>query len=112
MFPHRQLTGQGPTFPGVPEVRPASPRNYPDIWQTSSVSTPEGQIPSPPGKPPISLPTKRFQPVEELHRTDVAGIVNLPQLSEISYEIVNANYECDDSPDLGGAECNAPFSLK
>jgi hypothetical protein len=72
------------------------PGNNPVTRPTSSASTAPGQLPGAPGKPPISLPTKRFQPAEEPRRTDVAGIADLPPLPEISYNQYNAEYESDD----------------
>jgi len=36
----------------------------------------------------------------------------LPPLPEISYDEFDADYESDDSSDLGGVEGKAPFSLK
>ena len=61
---------------------------------------------------PNSLPTTRFQRAAEPHRTDVAGIVDLPPLPEISYDEFDADYESDDSSDMGRAEGKAPISLK
>jgi hypothetical protein len=48
----------------------------------------------------------------EPRRTDIAGIADLPPLPEISYDQYDADYESDDSSDLGGAEGEAPISLK
>jgi len=45
-------------------------------------------------------------------RTDVAGIADLPPLPVISYDQSDADYESDNSSDLGGAEGKAPISLK
>ena len=112
MFPPQQFPGQGPSSPGAPRVPPALPGSIPVIRPTSSASTPYGQLPCAPGRPPISLPTKRFQPAAEPRRTDVAGIADLPPLPEISYDEFDADYESDDSSDLGGAEGKAPISLK
>jgi len=112
MFPLQQFTGQGPSSPGAPRVSPALPGNIPVIWPTSSASTPYRQLPGAPGRSPISPPTKRFLPAVEPRRTDVAGIVDMPPLPEISYDELDADYESDDSSDLGGAEGNARISLK
>jgi hypothetical protein len=112
MFPPQQFAGHGPSSPGAPRVPPAPPGNNPVIRPTSSASTAPGQLPGAPGRPPISLPTKRFQPAAEPRRTDVAGIADLPPLPEISYDQYDAEYESDDSSDLGGAEGKAPISLK
>jgi len=112
MFPPQQFTGQGPSSPGAPRVPPALPGNIPVIRPTSSASTPYGQLPGAPGRLPICLPTKRFQPAAEPRRTDVAGIADLPPLPEISYDKFDADFESDDSPDLGRAEGKAPNSLK
>ena len=60
----------------------------------------------------MSLPTKRFQLAAEPRRTDVAGIADLPPLPEICYDEFDAQYESDDSSDLGRAEGKAPISLK
>jgi hypothetical protein len=64
------------------------------------------------GDPPISLPTKQFQPAAEPRRTDVAGIVDWPPLPEISYDQFDADYESDHLSDLGGAEGKATTCLK
>ena len=112
MFPPQQFPGQGPSSPGAPRVPPALPGSIPVIRPTSSASTPYGQLPGAPGRHPISLPTKRFQPAAEPRRTDVAGIADLPPLPDISYDEFDADYESDDSSDLGGAEGKAPISLK
>jgi len=42
---------------------------------------------------------KRFQPPAELRKTDVAGIVDLAPLPEISYNHHDADEESDDSSD-------------
>jgi len=47
-----------------------------------------------------------------LHRTDVAGIVDLAPLSEILYDEFDADHDRDYSSDLGGAVVKAPISLK
>jgi hypothetical protein len=86
--------------------------NIPVIRPTSFSSTPYGQLPGAPGRPPISLPTKRFKPAAEPPRTDVAGIADLPPLPEIAYDEFDADYESDDSLYLGGDEGKAPTSLK
>jgi len=112
MFPPQQFTGHGPSSPGAPRVPPAQPGNYPVIRPTSSVFTAPGQLPGAPGSPPISLPTKRFQPVAEPGRADVDGIANLPPWPEISYDEYDAEYESDDSLNLGGAEGKARISFK
>jgi len=112
MFHPQQFTGQGPSPPGAPRVPPALPGNIPVIRSTSSASTPYGQLPGAPWRPHISLPTKQFQPVAELCRTDVAGIADLSSLPEISYDKFDADHETDDLSDLGGAEGKAPISLK
>jgi len=62
--------------------------------------------------PPISLSTKQFQPAEETHTTDVAGIANLLPMPDISYDQYDAEYESNNSSDFGGAEGKAPISLK
>jgi len=84
MFPPQQFAGQGPSSPGTPRVPPSQAGNYPVNWPTSSSSTPYGQFPGAPGRPPISLPMKRFQPAAEPCRTDVARIADLPPLPEFS----------------------------
>ena len=55
---------------------------------------------------------KSFQPAAEPCRIDVAGIADLPPLPEISCDEFDADNEIDDSSDLGGAEGEAPISLK
>jgi hypothetical protein len=112
MFPSQQFTGHGSSPPGAPREAPAPPEYNPVIQPTSSASTALGQLPGTPGKPPIAFQTKRFQPAAGPCRTDVAGITNLPTLPEISYDQYDADYESNDSPDLGGAKSIAPISLK
>jgi hypothetical protein len=112
MFAPQQFTGHGPSSPGAPGVPQALARNIPVIRPTSSASTTYGQLPGAPGRPPISHPTKRFQPAAEPRRTDVAGFVDLPPIPEISYHELDADFKSDDSSDLGGAEGKAPTSLK
>ena len=58
------------------------------------------------------MKTKPFLPAAGPRRTDVAGIADLPPLPEIFYDKYNADYESDDSSDLGGAEGKSPISLK
>jgi len=84
ILPPQQFAGHGSSSPGPPRVPQAPAGNNPVIRPTSSASTAPGQLPGAPGRPRISLPTKRFQPAAEPHRTDVAGIADLPQLPEIS----------------------------
>jgi hypothetical protein len=112
MFPPQQFARHGPSSPGAPRVPPAPPGNNPVIRRTSSVSTAPGQLPGAPGIPPIILPTKQFQPAAEPRRIDVAGIADLPPLAEVSYEHYDAEYETDDSLDMGVAKGIAPISLK
>jgi len=112
MFPPQQCTGQGPTSACAPGMPPAAPGNNPVIWLTASATTPYGQLSGAPGRPPISLPMERFKPATELRRTHVAGIAYLPPLPEISYDKFDADYESNDSSDLGGAKGKAPISLK
>jgi hypothetical protein len=112
MFPFQQYPGQGSLSPGAPRVPPPLPGNVPVIWLTSSASTLYRHLPGAPGRPPISLPTKRFTPAAEPRRTDVAEIANLPPLPEISYDEFDADYESDNSSHLAGAEGKAPTSLK
>jgi hypothetical protein len=112
VFPPQQFTGQGLSAPGAPRVPPAPAANNPVNRLTSSSSTPYGQLRGAPGRPPISLPTTRFQPAAEPRSTDVSGIADLPQLPEICYDEFDADAECDDSSDFGGAEGKAPISLK
>jgi hypothetical protein len=107
-----QLTGQGPSSPGAPRVPPVLPGNIPVIRPTSSFSTPYGQLPGAPGKPLISLQTKRFQPAAPPRWTAVARFADLPPLPEIPYDEFDADYESGDSSDLGGAQSKAPISLK
>ena len=112
MFPPQQVTGQGLSSPGAPRVPSAPAGNIPVNQSTSSSSTPYGQIPGSPGRPPSGLPKKRFQPAAEPRRTDVAGIADLAPLADISYDEFDADAESDDSSDLGGAEGKALISLK
>jgi hypothetical protein len=55
---------------------------------------------------------KLFQLAAEPRRTDVAGIVDLPPLPDISYDKFDADAERDESLDLGGAEGYAAIGLK
>ena len=112
MIPTQQFTGQGPLSPGAPQVPPALAGSNPVNQPTSSSSASYRQITGAPGRPPISLPTKQFQPAAEPHRTDVAGVADLFPLPEISYDEFDADAESDNSLDLGRAEGNAPISLK
>jgi hypothetical protein len=112
MFPHQQLAGQGQSSPGVPRVPPEPAGNHLVNRATSFSSTLYEQIPGAPGRPPISLPMKRFQPAAEPRRTDVAGIVDLPPLPDNSYHEFDRDAESNDSSDLGVAEGKAPISLK
>ena len=111
MFPPQQFTGHGPSSPGAPRVLPAPPGNIPVIQLTSSTSTDPGQLPGATGRPPIGLRTKRFRPAAETRMTDVTVIADLPPLPEISYDEGDANYESDDTSDLGGAKGKASISL-
>jgi hypothetical protein len=43
---------------------------------------------------------------------NIVGIADLPPLPLISYDEHDADYECDNLSDLGGAEGKAPISLK
>jgi len=112
MFPPEQFTGHGLSSPGAPRVPPALPQHNPVIRPTSSPTTAPGQRPCAPGRTPISLPMTRFLLAAELQRTDVAGFADMPPLPEIPYDQCDADYESDDSSDLGGAEGKAPISLK
>jgi hypothetical protein len=89
----------------------APPIINPVIWPTSSTFIAPGKLPCTPGRPPITIPTKQFQPVAESHRTDVAGIADLTPLPDISYDKCDADCESDNSSDLGGAKGKAPISL-
>jgi len=102
MFPHQQVTGNGPLSPGAARVPLAPPRYNSVIWPTSSSCTAPEQLPGAPGRHSSSLPLKRFQPAVEQWRTDVTGIANLPPLPEIFYDIYNADYESDNSSDFVG----------
>jgi len=93
-------------------VPPALPRNNLVIRPTSFASMQYGQLPGAHGRPPISLPTKQFRPAAEPRSADVAGIADLPPLPEILYAEFNADYESNNSSDLGGTKGKAPISLK
>jgi hypothetical protein len=92
MFPPQQFTRQGPSSPGAPRAPPTLPGNIPVIRPTSSSTTPYRQPPGAPGRPPIRLKKKRFQLAAELRKTEVAGIVDLPTLPEISYAEFDTEY--------------------
>ena len=113
MFPQLQFPGQGLSSPGALRVPPGLPRNYPVNSPTSSCLTAPAQPPSgAPGRHPISLPTKRFQPPAEPRKTDIPGILDLPPFPEISYYEYDVADESNDSSDLGGAGGKPPISLK
>ena len=112
MLAQPQFTRHGPSSPGTPRVPSAPPGNNPVIALTSSASTAQGQHPGASGRPPICLPTERCQPAVEPMRTDVTRIADLPPLPEIPDDEYNADYEIDDSSDLGWAKGKAPISLK
>jgi len=90
MFPPLQFPGQGPSSPGAPRVPPRPLGIHPLNQPTASCSTPPPQPASgAPGRHPISLLTKPFQPPAEPGKPDVAGIVDSPLLPEMTYD------ECD-----------------
>ena len=92
---------------------PGPSGNNPVNRPTSSSSTPPPGSPAgAPGRPPNSLPTERFLPPVEPRKTVFARIVDLPPLSEISYDQYDADDESDNSLDLGCAEGKPPISLK
>jgi len=109
MNPPLQFPGQGPWSRGAPRVPPGPSGNHPVNKPTSSSLTPPPQPPSgAPGRDPISLPTKWFQPPAEPRKTDVAGIADLPPMPEMSYIEYDAADESDDSSDLGGCRRQTP----
>jgi hypothetical protein len=55
---------------------------------------------------------KHLQQAAEPQRMDVGGIADLPRSPESLYDEYDADYESDNSLDLGGAEANAPIILK
>jgi len=113
MFPPPHIPGQGPSSPGAPKVPPGQPENHPVNWPTlSSSNAPPEPTSSTPRRPPISLPTKRFQPQAEQRKTDVARIAELPPLPEMFYDNYDGDDGSDDTSDLGGAEGKLPVSLK
>jgi len=112
MNPCQQFPKQGLTCPCTPRVSPAPPGNNAVIRSTSCTSTPYIQLPGKPGRPPISLPTKRFEQAAELRRSDVIGISDLPPVPDISSDKFDADYESHVSSDLSCGEVKAPISLK
>jgi len=113
MFPPPWIPGQGLSSPGAPRVHPGPPEHHPVNRPTSSSPDPLSEPPSgAPSRPPIGLPTKRFQPPAELRTTNVAGIVDLPPLPEITRDDYDSDDERGDSSDLGGAEGQLPICLK
>jgi hypothetical protein len=46
------------------------------------------------------------------HRTDVAGIGDLPSIPDICYDEYDADFESNNLLDLGRAEAKAPIRLK
>jgi len=87
MFPSPQFPGQRPSSPGAPRVPLGPLGNHPLNHLTASSSTPPSPPPSgAPGRHPISLLTRGLKPPAELRKTDVAGIVDLPPLPQMSYD--------------------------
>jgi hypothetical protein len=73
LFPQQQFQGQKLSSQGALRVPPGLAGNNPVNQPTSSSSTsPPGPPSGAPGRPLISLPTKRFLPLAELRNTDVA----------------------------------------
>ena len=93
-------------------VPSALPGNILVIRPTSSSSIPYRQLRCAPGRPTISLPTKRFQLAAGPRRTDVARIAHLPPLADISYDEFHADVESNNSSDIGRTKGKAPISLK
>jgi len=112
MIPPQQFTGHGPSSAGAPRVPPALPGDNPVICPTSSAATVPELLSGEPGRSPIRDPTKRFQPAVDPRRTDDARITDLPPLPEIFYDEYDADYESDNSSNLGGAKDQAPMSSK
>jgi len=113
MFPRQQFPAQGLTSPGAPRVSPRLLGNNQVNRATSSTSTPPpGRFSGTPGRPPISLLMTRFLLPAEPWKTDVARIVDLPPLPEISYDNYYADDESDNLSDLGGAVGKPSVSLK
>jgi hypothetical protein len=94
-------------------VPPELPENHPVHWPTSlSPNPPPGPTSGAPKRPPIILSSTKFQPTTELPKTDIAMIVELPPLPEISYTNYDANDDSTDSSDLGSAEDTPIISHK
>jgi hypothetical protein len=55
---------------------------------------------------------KRFQSPLDSHRTNAAGIADLPPAAQIPEAKFDADSDSNDSSDLGGAEGTAQISLK
>jgi len=112
MFPPLQIPGQGPSAPGSPRVLPGLPEMHPVNWPTtsSSIHPPESRSGAP-GRPPISLPNKRFQLPAQLQKVEVTGMGDSPPLLDISCNDYDADDESDDSSDLGGAGGKPLISL-
>jgi len=113
MFPRPQFSGQGPSSPCALRVPPGLLEiNSVKRPITSSANPPPGPASATPARPPICLLIKGYQPPVEMRNTEVAGIVDLPPLLEISYANYYVDHESDDSSDLGGAEGKLPIRLK
>jgi hypothetical protein len=110
MFLPQQFTGQGPQSPCAPCVPPAPAGNITVNWPTSSSSTPYGQIPCTPVRPPIILPMKRSQPAAVTRDTNATRILDLPPSSKISHDEFDAVAESDYTSDSDGAEGNTLIS--
>jgi len=98
MFPPPQCSGQGLWSSGTSRLTPGPPEyNLVNLPISSSSDPSNGPPSSTPGRPPISLPTKKLQPPAEPRKSDVAGSVDLPPSPEISHDDHDADDESDDS---------------
>jgi len=114
MYPPPQIPGQGLSSQGALKVPRGPPGNNPINWPPTSSPTPPPPGPSSgeSGRLCISLAMKSFQPQLELQTIDVAGIVELPQLSKIAYYECDGHDKSNDFSDLDSTGWKPPHSAR
>jgi len=113
MFPPQQFAGHGLSSPGAPRVPPAPPRNNPVIWPTLSSSTAPGQLPGAPRiPPPLASQRNHFSLLWNHGGQMLQGLPICLHYQRFPIAEYDADYESNNSSDLGGAKGKAPISLK
>jgi len=79
MFPPQQFTGQGPSSPDASGVPLAPCGKIPVIRPTSSTSTPYGQIPGAPGRPPLASQRTDFSRLQKCSGQTLQGLRICPR---------------------------------